>query len=206
MVRKADTRLDRAASPLPEPASGEEGFLTRWSRRKHAVRGGQAVADDVVAETAPPEPESTEVAGEPCEPLTDADMPPIDTLDEQSDYAGFMSPEVSEELRRAALRKLFQLPQFNVRDGLNDYDEDYTTFPELGGMITHEMRRMLERQEAQALAADAEAAEAEVTPPEFDGTPAVQSSSKSTDETAPPDGTAADNAPITPEKSEHRSG
>jgi len=79
--------------------------------------------------------------------LTDDDMPPIESLNADSDYSGFMSPKVSETLRRQALNKLFHLPHYNITDGLNDYDEDYTSFTKLGNVITHEMRRMMEIEE-----------------------------------------------------------
>jgi CobQ-like glutamine amidotransferase family enzyme len=70
-------------------------------------------------------------------------MPPVETLNEHSDYSGFFSSKVSEELRRLALRKLFHSPVFNVTDGLDDYAEDYTTFAKLGNIVTHDMRRMM---------------------------------------------------------------
>jgi len=73
-------------------------------------------------------------------------MPPIESLDSDSDYSVFMSPGVSEQLRTLALRKLFHLPAFNITDGLNDYDEDYTQFASLGGVVTHEMKRLLKRE------------------------------------------------------------
>jgi len=79
--------------------------------------------------------------------LTDDDMPPIESLNADSDYSGFMSPKVSETLRRQALNKLFHLPHYNITDGLNDYDEDYTSFTKLGNIITHEMKRMMELEE-----------------------------------------------------------
>jgi hypothetical protein len=79
--------------------------------------------------------------------LTDDDMPSIESLNAESDYSGFMSPKVSETLRHRALHKLFHLPHYNITDGLNDYDEDYTNFAKLGNVITHEMRRMMELEE-----------------------------------------------------------
>ncbi len=150
--KRADKQAGDIAA-LPDPAQGDEGFLTRWSRRKQAIRSGEDVAD----EPAPPS-DAAELewpqATVPEQPeLTDADMPPIETLDENSDYSAFLSPKVSEDLRRLALRKLFHLPQFNITDGLNDYDEDYTNLTELGGIVTHEMRRMLEREKQRAMAA-----------------------------------------------------
>jgi hypothetical protein len=119
----------------------KEKFLDRWSRRKQA--GHQP------ASTASAQPEQEAVPAvdeEPRQELTDADMPSVDTLNSDSDFSVFMSPGVSEQLRTQALRKLFHLPAFNVTDGLNDYDEDYTQFTGLGNVITHEMKRMLRRE------------------------------------------------------------
>jgi hypothetical protein len=72
-----------------------------------------------------------------------------------------MSSGVSDGLRRQALRKLFSQPAFNVTDGLNDYDEDYTKFAGLGNIITHEMKRMLKR-ELDALQEEPESPDAAV--------------------------------------------
>jgi len=131
--------------PEPDVAFGAgpaEGFLNRWSRRKREAReaGGQpaepAAPDSPLASI----PDSAE--SRPAEP-TDADMTPLESLDEHSDYRGFLSPKVSEGLRRAALRKLFGQPRFNVCDGLDDYAQDFTSFEPLGDLVTHEMRRAL---------------------------------------------------------------
>lgn len=119
----------------------KEKFLDRWSRHKQA---GQQPAS-----TASRQPEQEAVPAvdeEPQQELTDADMPPVETLNSDSDFSVFMSPGVSEQLRTQALRKLFHLPAFNVTDGLNDYDEDYTQFTGLGKVVTQEMQRMLKRE------------------------------------------------------------
>ena len=53
-------------------------------------------------------------------------LPDIDALEESSDYSVFLSDGVPDTLRRLALRKLWATnPLFGVRDGLNDYDEDF---------------------------------------------------------------------------------
>jgi hypothetical protein len=52
---------------------------------------------------------------------------------------------------------MFHLAAFNVRDGLDDYDEDFTVFEPLGDVMIADMwhRAELEAQRAQeALAAD----------------------------------------------------
>jgi len=63
--------------------------------------------------------------GEAQKALTDQDMPSLESLNEGSDYRGFLSPGVSDGLHRLALRKLFSASKFQVRDGLDDYDTDY---------------------------------------------------------------------------------
>ena len=76
--------------------------------------------------------------------LTDADMPDIDTLTADSEFSDFFSPGVSEALRKTALRKLFLSEVFNVRDGLDEYDGDYTQFEKLGEIVTSDMQHQLE--------------------------------------------------------------
>jgi Protein of unknown function (DUF3306) len=144
---RKDTKTARAEPQ--ESVDTQGGFLRRWSERKAQVRAHEkrpASGEPVVNE-----PASAPQAGESAPSPTDADMPPIDTLNEDSDYRGFLSPEVSEGLRRLALRKLFHLPKFNIRDGLDDYDEDFRTFEALGNIVTAHERHQLElkRQEEQ---------------------------------------------------------
>ena len=92
--------------------------------------------------------------------LTDADLPPLESLDADSDYTGFLSTKVSEGIRRAALRKLFHTDQFNVIDELDEYAEDFTTFAALGDVVTSDMRHQMEieaRRMAERLNSDEQA-------------------------------------------------
>ena len=121
-------------APLPD---AQDHFVNRWSRLKQASANGEAeVRPDAQQDEQP----------DTGKALTDADMPDIDSLTPDSDYAGFLAPQVSESLRRLALRKLFQGAQFNVRDGLDDYDQDFTSFTKLGDVITADMKHMLEQE------------------------------------------------------------
>ncbi len=127
----------------------KESRLSRWSRLKQ--ESATALPDDpdalaVAGEVSLDTPVSEEVEQEPA-PLTDADMPDLDSLGEDSDFTGFMSPGVSDELRNLALRKLFHAPVFNIRDGLDEYDEDYTSFEKLGDIVTCDMKHQIEVQE-----------------------------------------------------------
>ncbi len=121
----------RGSADAPASGEREHSFLRRWSRRKSQVqaRDPDRTAQDADVAAAG-EAESARVEDPRAQP-TDADMPPVESLGEGSDYRGFLSSRVSASLRRAALRKLFQSPRFNVRDGLDDYDGDYTRYTPL---------------------------------------------------------------------------
>jgi len=87
----------------------KQDFLRRWSRLK------QEAAKPVVAE----------------KPLVE--LPPLDSLTFESDFKAFLHSKVEETVKRAALKKLFADPRFNVMDGLDTYIDDYTKadpFPE----------------------------------------------------------------------------
>lgn len=159
-------------------ADQEEGFLRRWSDRKRSgdreTRGepGDDRADGeetlplntIVPEDSPGRMRTTveadrlksslEETEADAPVLTDADMPALESLDEHSDYSGFLSPGVSEKLRRLAMRKLFTAAVFNVRDGLDDYDEDFTQFEGLGDMVTSDMKHQAEVAEKRRLEAE----------------------------------------------------
>ena len=136
----------------------KESVLRRWSRRKQEANT-TAVDDDEPKDTQASLDTTVSTETETAPVLTDADMPPIDSLDENSDFSGFMSKGVSDELRNLALRKLFKAPAFNIRDGLDEYDEDYTSFEKLGDVVTCDMKHhieMKEQKEREALALDTE--------------------------------------------------
>lgn len=101
----------------------DEDFLSRWSRRKHAIRKGEDV------EAAPPVPAAAPAARAPAEshePREALPLPPVESLTPESDFAPFMQGEVDPLVRRRALRTLFSDPRFNVMDGLDVYIDDYS--------------------------------------------------------------------------------
>jgi len=112
-------------------------FLHRWSRRKH----------DQAKQANAKVPAPAQVDTRPVVELPDPqEMPDVDTLDENSEVSMFFSEQVSETLKRQALRKLFHMDKFNVCDGLDDYAEDYTLFEPLGNTLTAHQRLQEERQ------------------------------------------------------------
>jgi len=88
-------------------AGDREDFLRRWSRRKQDA-AAQAKAPAAPAADAPPA------------------LPPLDSLTFESDFKAFMHAKVEESVKRAALKKLFADPRFNVIDFMDVYIDDYT--------------------------------------------------------------------------------
>ncbi len=118
--------------------------LERWSRRKRNVHSEEDVpatslpatarvdeaspesdvALDNQAEQPQNAPESV-VESTPEPGSLDHTLPDPDTLEAGSDFSAFMLPGVSGALRRKALKRLWATGNYNVRDGLDDYDLDY---------------------------------------------------------------------------------
>jgi uncharacterized protein DUF3306 len=89
----------------------KEAFVERWSRVKQEAKD-------------PPPEKAPEKTVDPKAPPPE--LPPIDKLTLDSDFRAFFHPKVGEDMRRAALKKLFSDPRFNVMDGLDVYIDDYS--------------------------------------------------------------------------------
>jgi Protein of unknown function (DUF3306) len=120
------------------PAMSDDGFLSRWSRRKLAEKTVEAPREDIAAEddiepeesVATAETQDGVDAGEesippPRHPAEDID---IESLTKGSDFTIFMQTGVPAAVRRQALRKLWRTdPVLANLDGLNDYEDmEYT--------------------------------------------------------------------------------
>jgi hypothetical protein len=157
----------------------KESFTSRWSRRKQqvaeeadiavAVEENRIVEEDIIDEEA-----LGEQRLEKLNALTDEDMLDIETLNEDSDFSGFMSTGVSETLRKMALQKLFHGKTYNIRDGLDEYDGDYTSFEILDpSVITCDMKHILEV-EAKKLLAEEKAKEEELLKDDADNEDVIE--------------------------------
>ena len=108
-----------------------DGFLSRWSRRKVQVKGGGAVTPEPAVVPVPVAvvPLASAAPVEPTADAAPADPPPtmadVALLTRESDYARFIAPGTDEGVKRAAMKKLFSDPHFNVMDGLDTYIDDY---------------------------------------------------------------------------------
>ena len=114
-------------------------FLSRWSRLKKA------------AETA-----------------STAEIPDAETLlanlTPDSDFGVFLREEISEAVRRKAMKTLFADPHFNVMDGLDIYIEDYN----LSEPIPAEMMATLQQARTLFAAPEASPPETEITSADCD--------------------------------------
>jgi hypothetical protein len=94
--------------------SGDEKFLSRWSRLKK---------------------EAKEVPQKQGEQSPAPALPAVEQLTPESDFTGFMHPKVEDALRRVALKKLFSDPHFNLPDPFEPFSGDWTG----GEAISEEM-------------------------------------------------------------------
>lgn len=138
-------------------------FASRWSQRKlENSKADLDLTDTDQAENLSAEEETEEQRLEKLNALTDEDMPDVETLNEDSDYSGFMSKNVSEALRKMALQKLFHGKSYNITDGLDEYDGNYTSFDKLDpNTITCDMKHLLQVEAKKLLLAEKEKEEAE---------------------------------------------
>jgi hypothetical protein len=145
-------------------AEEKEKFLNRWSRLKSESKD--------LAEKAGAAPAKTEEAPLPV-------LPPLDKLTPESDFTGFMHPKVEDGLRRAALKKLFSDPHFNVPDAFEPYSGDWT----VGEPISEEMLATLNQ--ARTLLFDKEEKKEEAkdeSKPADDGAAVAEQKSESKDD------------------------
>jgi hypothetical protein len=128
----------------------DEGFFSRWSRRK--VEAKQDTPQQQKAEEGniqPPAP-ANQTAPAPLPaaqpPVTEQAEPQL-TLEDvaklthESDFSPFMARGVDAHVKRSAMKKLFSDPHFNVMDGLDIYIDDYNKFepipPEMLATLNH---------------------------------------------------------------------
>jgi len=108
--------------------------LSRWSRRKLEA-GRESAPARANAAPAAPAPSS------PAPAAAAAELPSVESLGFDSDFAAFLRPEVDEKLRRAALKQLFRDPRFNVMDGLDTYIDDYTKADPIAPEVVQDLLR-----------------------------------------------------------------
>jgi hypothetical protein len=139
-----------------------DGFLGRWSKRKLETREGKAVEPEPMLEVQPAapsaEPSPASGSGSKEVPSPPEQAPPPLTLEDvkalsaESDFSRFVAPEVTPEVKNAAMKKLFTDPRYNVMDGMDVYVDDYTKADPIPESMMRELAsaqflRLFEKQE-----------------------------------------------------------
>lgn len=107
----------------------DDNFLSRWSKRK---LNPEQKTEQLTPTELQTEPEQVEL-----EPLAE-------TLEAAQETPIWQQKNADPKAKKHALQTLFKQVEFSELDGLNEYDEDYTSFTGLGNVVTREMKRMLE--------------------------------------------------------------
>ena len=127
-------------------------FFSRWSQRKlDGDKGTDVEVEEAVNGAVDVQPSELPSINDP-EPSVASEQVPADisveSLDDSVENVEGESPsvaqllvsEASESVKKAALRKLFLSEEFNVRDGLDDYDDDYSNLKSLSEGVADTLR------------------------------------------------------------------
>ncbi|KAA8667067.1 DUF3306 domain-containing protein [Vibrio gigantis] len=132
-------------------------FFSRWSQRKLDESTDKALEVEQTLEETPvvsSDPASQAHAStEQLAPNDPTSIEPTEALEDTADtresaseateelsMAQLLVSEASESVKKAALRKLFLSEEFNVRDGLDDYDDDYSNLKSLSEGVAESLR------------------------------------------------------------------
>jgi hypothetical protein len=164
----------------------DDGFLTRWSRRKQAAR--EAARQPQAAESKARLSDDAPETEAPHELTEIAELPDPDTLDASSNFSVFLRRDVPLETHQKALRRLWRLdPIYNRIDGLDDYCEDYTDQAKVvkGLRTAYKVGRGMLEQIGDTKTPSDEAGTASVLAEEDQGSAAIADESKSLRPSAP---------------------
>jgi hypothetical protein len=170
----------------------DEGFLSRWARRKAQVRSGvDTPAEAPLPTGAPPNAAvryasvvapTESVAPQPAlapaaEPPLLPTMEDVARLTRSSDFARFVQPGIDPGVSNAAMKKLFSDPRYNVMDGLDTYIGDYNTPDPLPPSMLRQMNQakflgLFDDEDTDKPAAEITVASVTSAPPAAAATPA----------------------------------
>jgi hypothetical protein len=181
-----------------------DSFVGRWSRRKQEARTGAPQQEAVPVPGAVPSAATATKSSSadalnaslpqqnlPVAQQQEAPAIPLPTLEDvkaltaDSDFKPFVARGVDEEVRNAAMKKLFADPHYNVMDRLDTYIDDYS----LPDPIPVSMMRQLASAKFLNLFDEDEDKEKSETAPEA---PVKLASQASTELTQPPELTPPD--------------
>lgn len=118
------------------------GFLSRWARKKslqdeldRRLESSETDSKEQAVESQPTQTPDALQTSSPQE-LAQSEGPAptmadVEALLPGADVSRFMGLDVSDEVRSAALKRLFSAPEYNVRSTMDVYWEDYSNLPKL---------------------------------------------------------------------------
>lgn len=132
-------------------------FFSRWSQRKLNKETDEPSEQEPIEASAlevePAADDSSVDVGDAPEALSseaEQDLPnskveqEVASAEEQDpekmSLANLLVSQVEESAKKAAMRKLFMSEEFNIRDGLDDYDEDYSNLKALSQGVAETLR------------------------------------------------------------------
>ena len=109
----------------------DDGFLSRWSRRKAGAKDKpDELADNeslppanAIAPALPVVANASPAARD--DPVALPTMDDVALLTRGSDFSRFVGSGIDPGVSNAAMKKLFSDPRYNVMDGLDTYIDDY---------------------------------------------------------------------------------
>lgn len=129
-----------------------ESFLARWAKRKAQARAGEAIAEAPPPEAAPAPAKSDAAAvaasREDTAEIALEDLPPLESIDSSTDLTPWLTKNVPEIWKQAALRRVWAAdPAIRDFTGLADYDWDWNApdgVPGFGPLrVTDDVSRLL---------------------------------------------------------------
>ncbi len=122
-------------------------FIQRWSKNKSESQS-EATESTLQAEVVDTFSNDTvieESVDNECQPLPS--MSDVDSLESHSSLAGFLAKGVEKSIKKAAMKKIFLSSDFNVLDGLTDYDQDFSSVGSLPAEVAQNLRKWIKEEE-----------------------------------------------------------
>ncbi|USZ51852.1 DUF3306 domain-containing protein [Halomonas sp. DN3] len=152
----SDAAVDKQGAPAAPIASSDaepsHSEVDTAAAPEHDVHDGASIAD------------ATSDA--------DVELPPPESLAPGSDIRAYLASGVDRALKKRALRQLFRGERYNLRDGLDDYDDDFRAkLTPLPSETAQRLRRWWDNVDDEETAEDSVADSTGETPDALSGTP-----------------------------------
>ncbi|CAH0992756.1 hypothetical protein SIN8267_02893 [Sinobacterium norvegicum] len=131
--------------------------LSRWSKKKLASHQDDAFVDEGVVEPSAAEGEAVAAEFvEPVEPVdetvsTEQHLQRIADSESEQQLSSYLKTDCDNELKQAAMKKLFRASCFQQRDRLDDYDDDFSVMPKISPEFVAQMKSWVNKKSEEFL-------------------------------------------------------